>query len=850
MCSVKILINDREFEAKAAQTIMEAADEAGVAITRLCNHPSLKPSGSCRLCAVEIEGCRGLPAACTTPVADGMSIRTETPKVLDFRREMLRLILQDHPRECLGCPRNGSCELQQLVASVGIDFPYTPPSQERLPPSAGGAYFERDYSLCVHCGRCVRVCHEVRGAKAIVFRENAGRQEVGTPLGRGLAEAGCEFCGSCVDVCPVGALREKLDVGGGEPRRQMLQVCENLANIVMTLYRAEAPRYSKTSICPICTAGCSMDFETAGEHDIIQVRPALDPAGNRGQSCIQGRFLLKSFLQRAKRILKPLVRDGQNFVEEEWSKTLELVSREFKSFGPDEIAVLTNARLSNEDLYLLRRFAREALNTKMVGCITPSGHSLNGEVSFANERRAERPLNLNNMRMSDCVLSIGFNPPATHPIAGVRLREAVMGGTKLVTAGPCETVQARYADIHLPCYPGAESVLLSGLVRLLLDGNQAHPESPELESLWERLSGYSPETVSKVTGAPESGLVEAADLIGGANTLSIFYGTGIFASREPADALRAIHVLMQVRENTGKRDGFVLPAFGCCNSPGELAIASALDSSGREDVLAALASGKVKALYFAAESMGEDALGLIRPWLEKLDFVLIQDVVTPEEKILRSLPVSSVLLPMASVLESGGTFTCGGEKIRPVQPILSAPGEAKPVQWVLGALSRTMGVAGFDYDSTGAVLSEICSKVPFFAQSGSSVNRDPCRLTDWIPIPLTPPTDAPDKEFPFALLMREQLDPYFLGPLLAYETSALFDCPADIEMNPGDLFSMGFSPGETVRVVMREGELEGRLGLNHFLMPKMVAVKDRVLRNAKSGGDGQYAVCAAKIEKR
>jgi len=148
MSEIRVWVNDREVKARSGQTVMQAADDAGIVIPRLCYHPALEPSGSCRLCAVEIEGYRGLPAACSTPVEDGMRIRTATEKVKEFRREMLRLILQDHPRECLGCPRDGTCELQQLVASVGIDFPYPAPSGNGRRVKPAGAYFERDYGLC------------------------------------------------------------------------------------------------------------------------------------------------------------------------------------------------------------------------------------------------------------------------------------------------------------------------------------------------------------------------------------------------------------------------------------------------------------------------------------------------------------------------------------------------------------------------------------------------------------------------------------------------------------------------------------------------------------------------------
>ncbi len=371
MSSVTLWINNQQVEAQPSQTIMEAADLAGITVPRLCYHPYLKPSGSCRLCAVEIEGYRGLPAACTTPVADGMRVETETAKILDFRREMLRLILQEHPRECLGCPRNGTCELQQLVALVGIDFSYPSLKQERPPVKPAGKYFERDYSLCVRCGRCVRVCHEMRGAKAIVFREREGRQEVSTPFERSLEAAGCQFCGACVDVCPVGALRERPDTGYQMAYGQTIQACQALTNIVMDLYRHEIPTMRKTSVCPVCGAGCRMEFELADDGQIISARPDPNGPANHGQACVQGRFLLKEYLRRPDRLTKPLIRENNAFRVTDWEFALDIMAKKFEGYGPGETAVIADAALPSEELRLLREFSQKVLKTDLIGCLSP-----------------------------------------------------------------------------------------------------------------------------------------------------------------------------------------------------------------------------------------------------------------------------------------------------------------------------------------------------------------------------------------------------------------------------------------------------------------------------------------------
>ena len=467
MNSVRLLIDNREVDAHPGRTILEAAEEAGVWIPRLCHHPSLKPSGSCRLCAVEIEGHRGLPAACTTPVENGMRVLTATPRVLDFRREMLRLILQEHPRECLGCPRNGTCELQQLVAAVGIDFSYPPLNRDRSPIQPAGRYFERDYRLCVRCGRCVRVCHEVRGAKAIVFREGEGHQQVGTPFDRSLEEAGCQFCGACVDACPVGALREKLDGFHGQASERMVEACQGLADIVMTLYRGEMNVSQKTSACPICDAGCRMIFELADDGTIVRVLPDPQGTANHGQACVQGRFLLKEYLQRPERLEKPLIGENGGYRETEWESALDVMARKFEQCGPGEAAIVTDAGITSEELHLLQQFSKTVLKADLAGCMSPAGATVTED--FLGHRSPGLRGSIGALPRAGTILVLGLNPAASNPIAGTILHGAMMNGVKIIAANPVATSVARSADVELHYYPGTEPELIGGIVHLLLE---------------------------------------------------------------------------------------------------------------------------------------------------------------------------------------------------------------------------------------------------------------------------------------------------------------------------------------------------------------------------------------------
>ena len=295
MDTITLTINDQEVKAERGRTVLEAALEAGIYIPTLCYHPSLPPYGSCRVCIVEIEGMRGLPTACTTPATDGMQVRTETPQLRELRRNILELVLSEHPHacftcdrrercgpldiclrnvavaeRCVTCPKNGRCELQKVVDYVGIKEITLPYTYKGLPVERDSAFFDRDYNLCILCAKCVRVCGEIRCRGAIALTHRGGKAKVDTAFGKSHLESGCEFCGACIEACPVGALSEKETKW--EPK----------------------PTHCVTTICPYCGAGCSIKLGLNGGR-IVKVSPDQGVV-NRGQACVKGKFGIRDDL--------------------------------------------------------------------------------------------------------------------------------------------------------------------------------------------------------------------------------------------------------------------------------------------------------------------------------------------------------------------------------------------------------------------------------------------------------------------------------------------------------------------------------------------------------------------------
>ncbi len=343
---VNININGRDLKVPGEATIFEAARDNGIYIPNLCYEQRLEPYGACRLCLVEVEGARGLLPSCTTQVTEGMVIQTETENLTRIRRTLIGLLLSDHPQDCMTCESCGQCQLQDLAYDYGVrQTPYAGVMHE-YEVRAENPLIERDYNKCILCGRCIRICREVQGVGVYDFVNRGFKAVPGTPYDLPMQETPCEFCGQCVSTCPTGAIISLPSKGKGRAG-QVVKV---------------------RTTCSYCGCGCQLDLHVRNGKVVEVSSPVMEGPGE-GNLCVKGRFGY-GFIDHADRLTQPLMRKDGELVEVSWDEALEHVSgrlTDIKSeFGADAIGFLTSARITNEENYLVQKFARAVVGTNNV----------------------------------------------------------------------------------------------------------------------------------------------------------------------------------------------------------------------------------------------------------------------------------------------------------------------------------------------------------------------------------------------------------------------------------------------------------------------------------------------------
>ena len=743
---ITISFDGQEVKTQPGKMVLEAAIEAGVYVPYLCYHPGMKPFAACRMCVVSVEGQRGFPTSCTMPVADGMKVQTASTEVNDLRRSVMEMIIAEHPNGCLTChrvdicgptdvclrhvsvndrcvtcPKNERCELKDTVRYLGMSLESPLQYKYReIPLEVADPFYDRDYNLCIVCGRCVNACEQLRGDDAIAFTMRSGQALVGTSFGTSLLESGCEFCGACIDVCPVGALVERD-------------------------HKWDKPRKVERTICPLCPVGCQMNVEYDGDGTLIRVVPEINSPANHGQACFKGKFGLQ-FVNDTSRLHTPLVRRDGQLVEATWDEALEVVAARLAEYSGDSFAFLTSPSSTNEEHYLAQKFARTAMKSNNVDQTSNTQPELTlGLEQSLGHAGATNPIW--DLEQSGCILVFSSNVTEEHNVVGVPIKRAARKDTKLVVIDSREVELTRYAHIWLRPAPGTEQLLLGGLLKSVIDqGFQKDDwlaencESPA--TLQYALSALDLDEIAKTTQVDAADIAEAARLYGEAETSALVYALDNIQPRLARDCVLSLVNLAVVTGNIGKTGAGIYPMrpganeqgawdVGCVpdrlpgyrwvsNPDDRQALETLWDSSIPEipglhlaQIIEAAASGRVKSMFLigASPNFTNGKLGDGLAALDNLEFLVVCDSFLTD-----AAQRADVVLPRATFAEKDGTFTNLERRIQRLNPGKSLPeGGARPEWQVICDVAHKMGAPGFIQASPSETMDEIARVAPVYA---------------------------------------------------------------------------------------------------------------------------------------
>ena len=561
---VSVSINGTPVEVPAGTSVMRAAIGAGVPVPRLCATDSLDAFGSCRLCVVEIDGRKGTPASCTTPCEDGMVVRTQTPRVDRIRRGVMELYISDHPLDCLTCPANGDCELQDMAGVVGLrEVRYGADGANHLtaPKDESSPYFTFDPSKCIACSRCVRACSEVQGTFALTISGRGFDSAVSASAGQSFIESECVSCGACVQACPTATLEEKSVIELGIPTR------------------------SVSTTCAYCGVGCSFTAELRGD-ELVRMVPDRTGGANAGHSCVKGRFAW-GYASHPDRVLAPMIRERLTdpWRSVSWDEAIAYTAQRLlevrAEHGVDSIGGITSSRCTNEEVFVVQKMIRAAFGNNNVDtcarvCHSPTGYGL--KQTFGTSAGTQ---DFASVAESDVIMVIGANPTDAHPVFAARMKRRLRQGAQLIVVDPrrIDLVRSPHvtAEHHLQLLPGTNVAVVNAISHVVVTEDLVDHEfiaaRCDLASFraWEdfiRLPENSPENLAEVTGVPAEAIRSAARLYASAPNAAIYYGLGVTEHSQGSTMVMGIANLAMATGNIGRRGVGVNPLRGQNNVQG------------------------------------------------------------------------------------------------------------------------------------------------------------------------------------------------------------------------------------------------------------------------------------------
>nr|VFJ69698.1 MAG: formate dehydrogenase alpha subunit [Candidatus Kentron sp. FW] len=726
-------INNIPFRIKEGETILDFARRTGHHdIPTLCDAPNLAPFGSCRLCSVDVatekDGACRTVAACHTPIREGQYVYTGSTNVQRLRKNIIELVLADHPMDCLTCEANGNCQLQTVAAKVGIReirYPHRENHQDGK-KDLSHPYMRSEMAKCIHCYRCVRACDQIQGQFVLTMAGRGFHGHIAKGIGQSFLDSDCVSCGACAATCPTAAI----------------------SDVFQSKASARADKTTRT-VCTYCGVGCNLEIATRNDK-ILSIRAPHDSEVNNGHTCLKGRYAFE-FLDHPDRLRAPLIRDDNGeFRQVTWDVAFERIVSELgrikQRYGPDAIAGISSARTSNEENYLLQKFMRAVIGTNNIDCCARVCHSptaLGMQRAFGTGAATN---SISDLEATDCIFIIGANPTDAHPVTGAKIKQKFMQGVTGIVIDPRKIELARYAEYHLQPRPGTNVALLNMMLHYIVREGWFDQEFIDA-----RVEGWNDfkkeilrvdmEAMERITGVDKDLVKKAAHAYASANAAMEFHGLGVTEQKQGTATVQLIATLAMVTGNVGKPGAGVNPLRGQNNVQGAADMgcqphqgAGYLDvtlSENRQrysafygvdivsdhvgyktpEMMQAAIDGELKALWIIGEDVEQTDpdTNRVTQALQKLELLVCQEIFMTE-----TAKMATVILPASPSFEKEGTFTNGERRIQRIQKIREPLQGTKPDGQIIIDIMNRMGYPQPDY-TPGGMLREISRIVPFFA---------------------------------------------------------------------------------------------------------------------------------------
>jgi formate dehydrogenase (NADP+) alpha subunit len=847
---ITVFINGLGYAADKGLTILEIALANDIFIPHLCYDPRLRPQGSCRLCLVEVEGRPEAVPSCLTVAEDGMKVTTDSDHINHLVKLNLELLISDHPLDCMTCDSAGSCALQDLAYRYGVAGTRFKGDTHEKKVLDDNPFIFRDNEKCILCGRCVRMCDEVIGANAIGYAGRGFESEIVPAFEQSLKNTDCVFCGNCISTCPVGAL---------QPRPYMKKA---------RIWQVEKVR----TTCPYCGVGCQIDLHVM-DKKIVGVSAPEGVEPNFGNLCVKGRFGM-DFVGSNSRITHPLLRNSSGKFERiGWEKAIDIVSEKLNGIinkhGPDAIGVLSSAKVTNEENFLMSRFARAAVGTNNIDHCARLCHASTITGLIPTFGSGAMTNSIGDIKYSKASIIIGSNTTEAHPVIGYEIiRNIISNGLKLIVIDPRSIPITKHAAIHLRQKPGTDIAVLMGIMNIIYqrglhDSTFIAEKTEGFKDFAAGLSRFTPERVAEISGVDREDLIAAAEIFGRSKPASIFYAMGITQHTCGTDNVIAIADLSMLTGNVGKPGGGVNPLRGQNNVQGACDVGAlpnvysgyqyvkdadirkkfeqawgkelpAREGLGVTDMIEKAISGELKALYVLGENpmLSDPDILHVAEALKNLEFMAVQDIFLTE-----TAEFADVILPGTCFAEKNGTFTNTERRIQMVNKAVDPPGEAIEDWKIICSISEAMGHP-MGYANAEEIMDEISRLTPIY--EGINYKRLSEKSLQWpctdsshpgtsilhsknftrgkgafIPVDYRPPAEVPDKDYPYTLTTGRILYQFHTRTMTGKVDGLNQMAPMAIaHINKDDASSLGIADSDMVMLETRRGSVKTKALVN------------------------------------